>query len=390
MARRKISIAERRARLVERHHLRRTASDVLQATHDLVAVHSSDPVTPFLAMWARVPKVTVPDLESALYHHRSLWRLHAMRRTLWVVPQEHAARFDAAAGRKVANKERERVVGWVDASIGVKDAARWLSQVEKRTLKHLADGEPRSTRELSNDVSGLDRRITVGSGKWTQEVALASRLLYLLAMEGKLVRAAPLGSWRASQYRWVETAAWFGAPWTPQDPAQAEADLARAWLARHGPASETDLRWYFGWTKKQTQRALEAVNAQEVDVEDGVGFVLPDDLAAVTTKPRGVALLPTLDPTTMGHKQRTFYLGGHEAALFDNNGNAGPTVWVDGRIVGGWAQRASGEVVFKLLEDVGKAATRKVEAEAAALEQWLGEHVVTSRFPSPLERELSR
>ena len=57
---------------------------------------------------------------------------------------------------------------------------------------------------------------------------------------------------------------------------------------------------------------------------------------------------------------------------FDTNGNGGPTIWVDGRIVGGWAQLRSGEVVPFLLEDVGTEATRRIEAEAAALEAWIG------------------
>ena len=69
-----------------------------------------------------------------------------------------------------------------------------------------------------------------------------------------------------------------------------------------------------------------------------------------------VALLPALDPTTMGWQARDWYLGSHKAQLFDRNGNAGPTIWLDGRIVGGWAIRDAGEVVTGLLEDVGREA----------------------------------
>jgi len=104
---------------------------------------------------------------------------------------------------------------------------------------------------------------------------------------------------------------------------------------------------------------------------------------------QGVALLPGLDPTVMGWQQREFYLGDHGARLFDRNGNAGPTVWVDGRVVGGWAQRPSGEVVTCLLEDVGAHAVELVAAEAAALATWFDGVSVTPRFRTPLERELS-
>jgi hypothetical protein len=36
-------------------------------------------------------------------------------------------------------------------------------------------------------------------------------------------------------------------------------------------------------------------------------------------------------------------------ACSDPAGNGGPTVWFDGRIIGGWALRKTGEVAFRLL-----------------------------------------
>jgi hypothetical protein len=101
------------------------------------------------------------------------------------------------------------------------------------------------------------------------------------------------------------------------------------------------------------------------------------------------ALLPALDPTPMGWQSRDWYLGSHGTALFDRTGNIGPTVWWEGRIVGGWAQRGSGEVAYRLLEDPGSDAAAAIAAEAARLESWLGPSRVTPRFRTPLERELS-
>lgn len=102
-----------------------------------------------------------------------------------------------------------------------------------------------------------------------------------------------------------------------------------------------------------------------------------------------VALLPALDPTVMGWTGRDWYLGGHGPALFDRSGNAGPTVWANGRIVGGWAQREDGEVVHRLLGDVGTEATAAVATEAARLTEWLTPVRITPRFRTPLERELT-
>ncbi|MDQ3054682.1 MAG: winged helix DNA-binding domain-containing protein, partial [Actinomycetota bacterium] len=70
--------------------------------------------------------------------------------------------------------------------------------------------------------------------------------------------------------------------------------------------------------------------------------------------------------------------------LFDTTGNAGSTVWWDGRIVGGWRQSDTGEVVLQLLEDIGSHAQQVIEGEAARLTEWLGGIRVLPRFPSPL------
>jgi hypothetical protein len=91
----------------------------------------------------------------------------------------------------------------------------------------------------------------------------------------------------------------------------------------------------------------------------------------------------------MGWFERDWYLGEHRPSLFDRNGNAGPTVWWQGKIVGGWAQRPDGEVIARLLEDVGSDARTAIDRKIEALQEWLGEVRVIPRFRTPLERELS-
>jgi hypothetical protein len=119
------------------------------------------------------------------------------------------------------------------------------------------------------------------------------------------------------------------------------------------------------------------------------GLVLSDDVDAVDPVEPWAALLPALDPTAMGWLGRGWYLGEHAPALFDRSGNIGPTVWWDGRIVGGWSQRLNGEVVHRLLEDVGADATAAIEAAAERVTAFVEGTRVTPRFRTPLERELS-
>jgi hypothetical protein len=118
--------------------------------------------------------------------------------------------------------------------------------------------------------------------------------------------------------------------------------------------------------------------------------VLPGDEAAPPPVQPWAALLPALDPTVLGWRERDWYLDPELVpALFDRTGNNGPTVWWNGRVVGGWAQRADGELVWRLLTDIGAEGEAAVSAEAERLSGWLGEVRVTPRFRSPLERELT-
>src|SRR5262249_21167114 len=145
-----------------------------------------------------------------------------------------------------------------------------------------------------------------------------------------------------------------------------------------------------GWRGGEVRRALGAIGAVEVELDGERGFVLANDVEPVRPPDPWAALLPALDPTVMGWSQRGWFLGDHGPALFDRSGNAAPTVWLDGRVVGGWAQRKDGEIVFRFLEDVGAEAARAVAAEAVRLASWLGSVRVpaSTRTRTPLEVEL--
>ena len=67
--------------------------------------------------------------------------------------------------------------------------------------------------------------------------------------------------------------------------------------------------------------------------------------------------------------------------MFDTAGNGGATVWVDGRIVGGWSTK-DGAVELVLLEDVGADARAALDAEAERLTVWLDGHRVSTVYPS--------
>ena len=249
-----------------------------------------------------------------------------------------------------------------------------------------------TARELTADVPELATRLTVGQGKtWGGTVGLSTRVLFLLATEGRIVRARPLGSWTSGQYRWAPFERWIDGAIEPIERSEARARLLRRWLRAFGPATITDVRWWTGWNARLATSTLSAIGAIEVRLasDPDPAWALPDDLAAEQPPGHWVALLPSLDPTTMGWKRRGWYLGDHAEELFDRNGNAGPTIWADGRVVGGWAQSSDGTVATRLLERVSQRMARAIEAERRRLQAWLGDIRVRPRFRTPLERELS-
>lgn len=386
-----ITTTERRQRLVARHHLLDRAVSVEDAAASVVGFHSSDPVTVFLSSWARVEGFQVADLDRALYEHRSLIRMLGMRRTLFVQSQEMAAIMNDACTRHLVPAQRSRLVSMIEDQAVAPDGEAWLQKVEEETLEALASLGEATATELTGLVPELGKKLMFGEGKtWGGEVGVSTRVLFMLATTGLIVRGRPRGSWRSSQYRWALLDGWLDGGLAEVDSDWAEAELLRRWLSSYGPGTLVDLRWWTGWTLTKTRRVLDRLEVEEVELDDGgSGLVLADDLETPPIDRQSVALLPGLDPSVMGWKERAWFLGPHQDRLFDRNGNAGPTVWVDGRIVGGWAQTVSGRVTVGFLEEVGGEATGAIAAEAARLENWLGEERFKPRFRAPLEKELA-
>jgi len=397
----RISVDERRARVGRRHRLAAGArcDDVTEVARSLVVLHSTDPATVYLAAAARMVEPKVAAIEQALYEDRTLVRMLAMRRTMWVVPAETVAVVEAACTKAISTRERRRLVKLLEDT-GIAPAGggeAWLVEVEEATLAALDARGAAFGTELSADVPVLRTQFTYAEGKsygGTQTVT--TQVLNRLSMAGRIVRGRPRGAWNSSQYRWAPVESWLPGGIPEIDTGEAQTRLVESWLRSFGPGTIGDLKWWTGLNLGEVRKAVERLATVEVDLDGVPGLVLADDVDPVDPPEPWVALLPALDPTAMGWTERDWYLGDHRAPLFDRSGNIGPTVWRDGRIVGAWAQRRTagkgtggGEVVFHLFEDLGAEATAAVEAAAERLTAWIGDVRVTPRFRTPLERELA-
>lgn len=390
---RSIDAAERRARLAVRHRLATPERSGLvdEIARSLVALHATDPATVFLSVAARGKGLTPADVERALYEDRSLLRMLAMRRTMFVAPVDLVPILQASCADALAHKQRRTYGKYLaQAGIGDGDTAGWWTEVEAETHKALLARGAATGAQLSKDVPRLRTQVNTAPDKaYSKPTNITTWVLVALGCEGRIVRGRPNGSWASSRYTWAPIESWLpgGVPSVPATAARVE--LVRRWLRAFGPAPVSDVKWWTGWTLGEVRAALGALELVEVDLDGVTGVLLADDVEPVAAPEPWAALLPALDPTPMGWQAREWYLGPHAPSLFDRNGNVGPTVWWDGRIVGGWAQRKDGEIVYRLLEDVGADADALIAAQAQRVAEWFGEVRTIPRFRTPLERELT-
>lgn len=390
---------QRRARLVTRHAItapHRVGSPA-EAAAAVVALHATEPASVHLAVHARA-EVTLDDVDAALYDDRTIVKQLAMRRTVWAVPRALLAATRASAAARVAAQQRTHLArdlvkhGVVDGTEA--DALALVDTTVAAVHAHLDRHGPTTTADLRAVLPALDARIPTPYGP-TGSLPLAPRYLTVAAAAGAIVRGTNAGSWRSSRPRWTLAAEWLGPPDEP-DPSAAEGyrALVGAWLARFGPGTEDDLVWWLGATRAAVRAALADLGAVAVtlDAHPGQpeaatrGWLLASDLDPVDPPEPGAALLPVLDPTTMGWTHRAFYLHPHREEVFDRGGNAGTTAWWDGRVVGGWVQRPDGSVQVALLHDVGAEAAAALDREADRLARFLDGEVVGTVYPSPLMR----
>jgi hypothetical protein len=384
---RTVSVAERRTRLAVRHRLvpGARADTAAAAVDGIVALHGTDPASVYLSVRARTDAVDKAAIEHALYQERSLVRMLGMRRTVFVVPTALVPVIQSACTDQIAERLRRQLIQVVAEAGIAPDAATWLKDVGEGTVRVLAARGSATGAELARDEPRLRTQIIAAADNpYGGAVNLTTRLLTLLSAEGLIVRGRPRGGWTSTQFTWS------AAPERTDLPAAAaRTELARHWLAAFGPAPLSDLQWWTGWTAGQVRQAVSSLDLTEVDLGGAPGVLLTGDEAPAAAAEPWAALLPALDPTAMGWRERSWYVGEHTAALFDRSGNIGPTVWWDGRIVGGWAQRQDGEIVVRLLEDAGAEAAAAIAAQARRLQEWIGPDAkITPRFRTPLEREL--
>ncbi|MBP8920550.1 MAG: AlkZ family DNA glycosylase [Micropruina sp.] len=381
----------RRARLARRHalHPDHRLGDPAAVARAVVTLHATDPSTVHLAVAARMRAATVEAVERALYRERTLVKQLAMRRTLFAFPVELLPAVWGSASARVATQERARLGKDLERHGLAGDGAAWIDRGRDAVLARLADGAELSAQRLRQEIPEIDGRTVSlpGATRWQfANQAFAPRLLTVLGAEHHIVRGPNQGHWRTSRPSWTLMSGWLDAVPEQWPAADGYAELVRHWLARFGPGTENDLVWWLGATRSAVRAALAAVDAVSVELDGGAtGYLLPGDEKPDDDPGEWAALLPVLDPTVMGWKERDFYLDPRLTPyLFDSNGNGGSTAWVNGRVVGCWVQDEAGRVRVIGVEPLPGRHRDLLEAEADRLTRFLDGVVIANVYKSRL------
>jgi hypothetical protein len=211
---RRVGVRERRARLGARHRLASHASTVEEAAggRRRPALERSRDGLPLVVGKGR--GFEPADLDDALYRRRSLVRMIGMRRTLFVVPVELAPVMHEACTKGLIPAQRARLVRMLEQQAWPHPAA---GKPGSRGRRRDAGRDRRARRghgaRADRRRPALGARLTFGEGKsWAGTMGVSTRVLFLLATEGLIVRTRPLGAWTSGQYRWATTEHWLGGP----------------------------------------------------------------------------------------------------------------------------------------------------------------------------------
>jgi hypothetical protein len=290
----------------------RPGERVADVVRRILAVQAQDPRGFRLAVRARSTGLAASDVERALTDERSVVVSTLNRGTLHLVCAEDYWLLQPLTTPQLAVGSLRRL-----GQEGVSpDAADRGVGVMRRVL---ADG-PLGRDALRARLAAAD--VPVGGQAFAHLVLLAS-------IRGLVVRGPVIHG----DHAFVLTDDWLGQAPRPLDREVALGELARRFLAGHGPASDGDLAKWAGIGVRDAQRGLQQVAAALA--ERPGGLVTLADLAPDDTSLPPPRLLGAFDPTLHGWQARDLVTGSHQG-LVTTNGIFRPFAMVGGRAVATW------------------------------------------------------
>jgi hypothetical protein len=277
----------------------------------LLAIQGQDPRGARLAIRARTVGVTAADIDRELTEERSLVITTLNRGTLHLVRSEDYPLLQSLTTPQLMTASVTRLAG---DGVGPDATARAVDLIDRS----IAEDGPLTRAQL--------RERLARAGIPNLEHSLV-HLIFRASIEGRIVRGPMIGR----QHALARVADWLDpAPPPPRDVALAE--LARRYLAGHGPADDRDLARWAGLPLRDARAALRAIGSGLRELPGGLVDLARRPRAAPLPPPR---LLGTFEPVLLGWCSRADILGADEphvisGGMFRNFalvGGRGLAVW---------------------------------------------------------------
>jgi len=310
----------------------------------LLAVQAQDPRGARLAVRARTTGLTATDIDAALTE-RSLVVTWLNRGTLHLVRREDYWWLQALTTPQLLTGNARRLM---QEGVPPDAAERGVRAVEQSLA---ADG-PLTRAQLREQIRAAGVRV---------DGQALVHVLFRASLQGLTVRGPIVGA----EHAFVLVRDWLGSS-APIDREQALTELARRYLAGHGPASDRDLARWANLPLRDVRRGLQGISA-EVDCDDSGLLDLRGRPEAEPAPPR---LLGAFDPLLLGWVSREPVVGQYQG-IVTSNGIFRPFALVDGRAVGLWSL-VRGRPVLAPFDALPVEVEDALRADALDVQRFLG------------------
>jgi len=317
---------------------------VVDATRHLLAVQAQDPRGARLALRARTAVGYASAVDHALSTERSLIITWINRGTLHLIAAEDEPLLHALTTPQLRKSSDRRLQ---QEGVSAPAARRGIGAI----VKALGEDGPMTRAQL--------RAVLEKARVPTARQAMV-QVLFSATLDGLIIRGPMIGG----EHAFALVADWLGQrPKIDRDRALAE--LARRYLAGHGPADDRDLARWAQLPLRDARAGLEAIASELDQRPDGLVDLHRDEVVPLPP-PR---LLGPFDPLLLGWRSREFVLDRAEEVV-TVNGIFKAIALIGGRAAGTWTM-PGGRVELRLWSAQSRGTTAALTREAFAVEAYL-------------------
>ncbi len=361
------------------------AEKVTELVKDLIALHATSAITPYLSLFPRLNDFHRADLDRALYVTRELIRLEGMRGTLFITTTELAPILFQAT-----RIPESKIAEWVRRWGMPPSEYQKIVEYVYRMLQEGAMTLPTIKRGLP---PGLVRIMELRVGKTVQRLSNVNIVLTALMRMGFVVSekfSEPILTRQANRYGLIR-GLYSGLRFDAIDRESAKKLLIKNYIRIFGPVTEQDIVWWSGLTKTDFNSILSQLDEELLTVQirglKADYYMEKTDYARYRKfkAPRrpSIILLPYEDPYTKGYYARNRLIDLDYEKRAYVAGEVHPTILVDGKIVGIWNQvfeKRTGSVKFQLFQRISKGVKQILVEQIQALAQMMGEKDIRTEF----------